>query len=70
VSTSNETMLICPFCGWKYRPREYQPALSPHEFVPHHPYPQPGGSWCPGTEQHPRNPETDRRRLWKDGGEP
>ena len=25
---------------------------------------------CPGSEQGPRNPGSDRRRLWKDGGEP
>lgn len=23
---------------------------------------------CPGSEQNPRNSETDRRPLWKDGG--
>lgn len=60
----------CPHCGWEYDPNQYPAVLLPCELVPHHAYPSPDGTWCPGTEQHPRNAETDRRPLWKDGGCP
>ena len=60
------SLLKCPCCGWNYDPDEYASAYAPRELVPHHAHPYPGGSWCPGSDQHPRNPETDRRPLWKD----
>jgi hypothetical protein len=64
-------MLMCPHCGWKYDPRTYtEPGDDgrPFALVPAHPRDGDMASnyECPGTEQHPRNPETDRRPLWKD----
>lgn len=51
----------CPHCGWRY-------AGSSDGLVPIHKWePEPGKSTrCPGSEQSPRNPESDRRPLWKD----
>ena len=70
-------MLMCPHCGWQYDPAAFvgKPGVprSPYALVPPHDMvgrtnddPDPGT--CMGEEQHPRNPETDRRPLWKDGG--
>jgi len=60
---------MCPHCGWRFD------ALLAHDnsgLVPHHAYPPTpvGGRLCPGSDQAPRNPESDRRPLWKDGGVP
>lgn len=61
-------MLMCPHCGWQYDPNDerYPPDTAPHELVPYHDDYPPLRSCCPGSKQHPRNPETDRRPLWKD----
>lgn len=62
---------MCPHCGWRYRWRDHE--TDPWGFVglvPIHGSPLPNAEPCPGTGQAPRNPESDRRRLWKDGGEP
>lgn len=70
-------MLQCPHCGWIYSPdeqaellRRRRLSLDVYALVPHHAYPATpvGGRLCPGSEQHPRNPEADNRPLWKDGG--
>lgn len=66
----------CPYCGWKY------PFV--HGLVPPHNYvvtavpsvvvsvPEDEAHLevrpCPGSQQAPRNPESDKRPLWKDGG--
>lgn len=61
--------MMCPWCGWRYNPAEFigKPGVkyNPHELVPPHP---PTGEPCMGVEQHPRNAESDKRPLWKDGG--
>jgi hypothetical protein len=49
-----------PHCGMRYPPRpglvpEHSAALGNSASCP-----------CPGSGQNPRNPETDRRPLWKD----
>jgi hypothetical protein len=55
---------MCPHCGWRFD------ALLAREcnLVPRHAYPPTpvGGRLCPGSEQGPRNPDSDRRPLWKD----
>lgn len=60
---------MCPHCGWRFD------ALLAHQnkfgagLVPEHAYPRygpVGGRLCPGSNQNPRNPESDRRPLWKD----
>lgn len=64
------SMLMCPHCGWEYNPLlvRYRRS-SPHELVPMHRFPRGRGQpECPGFRQHPRNPESDRRPLWKYGG--
>lgn len=66
---------ICPHCGWQYDPNDYaKPGDDGRSFalVPAHQW----KLWspvhgvievtCPGADQHPRNPESDRRPLWKD----
>lgn len=63
---------MCPHCGWVF-PTSLLPSAHPLPgLVPLHgsPGPLPSQPGCPGTGQVPRNPESDRRRLWKDGGEP
>jgi len=64
--------LMCPHCGWKYDPQWFsEPGDDgrPFALVPTHDW------WtthegvpveCPGSAQCPRNPESDRRPLWKD----
>lgn len=69
--SDNKSLLSCPHCGWKYDPAEFtQPGDDgrPYVLVPGHILSVPRLMDCPGTEQHPRNPEADRRPLWKDGG--
>ena len=61
-------MLMCPHCGWQYDPndKKYPAKTAPHELVPYHDENPPLRAVCPGSKQHPRNPETDRRPLWRD----
>jgi hypothetical protein len=60
----------CPHCGLVYDPAEAPSHLqSVGMLVPEH-FLGGGPERCPGSWQHPRNAETDHRRLWKDGGEP
>jgi hypothetical protein len=68
-------LLMCPHCGWKYDPQQYRRpdddgrafALVPaHDWQLWSPVRGQFGVECPGTEQCPRNPEADRRPLWKD----
>jgi len=71
--------LMCPHCGWKYDPQWFsEPGDDgrPFALVPTHAamsvaeinrdFSKAVFGPCPGSEQHPRNPESDRRPLWKD----
>jgi len=56
--------LMCPHCGWKYDPDvtlASSVGISGWELVPPHAYPATGiaGRLCLGSEQQPRNPETE-----------
>ncbi len=60
------TKLKCPHCGWEYTPTadgDY------YLNVPNHSWPPLARQVCPGSAQHPRNAEADRRPLWKDSTE-
>lgn len=61
-------MLMCPHCGWQYDPAEEEKRRKTfnHSLVPTHDYPKMCRSVCRGAGQIPRNPESDRRPLWKD----
>ena len=66
-------VLMCPHCGWQYDPARIRllcPDESPSVLVPDHVefWLEGVAFGCPGSRQHPRNPEADRRPLWKDGG--
>jgi hypothetical protein len=50
--------IMCPHCG--------QVFASSAPLIPTHDWPKPCRQVCPGSGQIPRNPETDRRPLWKD----
>lgn len=53
--------LMCPHCGWRYpvgRGRGLVPGHAVRGYRT--------GMYCPGSAQNPRNPESDRRPLWKD----
>lgn len=60
-------VLMCPHCGWQYDPEKHARLFpgepSPHELVPGHVEFWDGDTphGCPGSHQHPRNPESDRR---------
>lgn len=59
-------MLMCPYCGLIYDPNEVPWHLrSVAQLVPEH-FLGDGPERCPGSWQNPRNPESDRRPLWKD----
>lgn len=53
---------MCPHCGRLFKPEEVAGLIPVHTWHP------PIWPECPGSLQNPRNPETDRRRLW-DGSE-
>lgn len=56
------TLLVCPHCGWEFeRTRRHLNRL-----VPDHYWPAPFDALCPGSQQNPRNPDSDKRPLWKD----
>jgi hypothetical protein len=57
--------LQCPHCGWKYDPALRWGKQTPYELVPTHDFPV-FPEICPGSQQHPRNPESDKRPFWKD----
>jgi len=50
----------CPWCGWTYDPK-----TEGYGLVPLHSADDQTMN-CPGSEQNPRNAETDRRPLWRD----
>lgn len=64
------SLYMCPHCGWKYDPGAVprEGGISAYDLVPTHDWPQPCRQVCPGSRQTPRNAESDRRPLWKDGG--
>jgi hypothetical protein len=51
---------MCPHCGKVFDP------VKGDGSIPSHSWPEPLRQVCPGSGQHPRNPLTDRRPLWKD----
>ena len=53
---------MCPHCGWRF---DVLLAHENNDLVPNHFYPV-HGILCPGNNQGPRNPDSDRRPLWKD----
>jgi hypothetical protein len=53
------SLMKCPYCGREYSMRACRPLIPIHEF------PEPS-LVCPGSNQYPRNAESDRRPLWKD----
>lgn len=55
------SVFMCPHCGWTY-----QPDGDGWSLVPTHDFPKPARAVCPGSQQTPRNAQTDRRPLWKD----
>ena len=57
--TRPKILYMCPYCG------EISGRLKFSLIRIHH-FPLLSGEKCPGSEQIPRNPESDRRPLWKD----
>lgn len=49
---------MCPHCGWRFDIARGR-LVPPHGCEGH-------AVQCPGTGQNPRNPESDKRPLWKD----
>lgn len=63
-------MLMCPHCGMIYDRNEVPWHLRSVEgLVPEH-FLKDTTERCPGSWQAPRNPESDRRPLWSEGGVP
>lgn len=54
----------CPHCGKIFDGMKIATAKIPG-MIPTHDYPPPCRSVCPGSGQHPRDPN-DKRPLWKD----
>lgn len=54
---------MCPHCGWRF---DALLAHSNNSLVPAHEYPLGSRQSCQGSNQTPRNPDSDRRPLWKD----
>jgi hypothetical protein len=50
---------MCPHCGEVFVMEKASHLIPVHDF--------PNPSLCPGSGQYPRNPESDKRPLWKDG---
>jgi hypothetical protein len=63
VTKQRGNRYMCPHCG------EIFTRLA-DSLIPTHDFPKPCREVCPGSGQTPRNPDSDRRRLWKDGDEP
>ena len=56
--------LMCPYCGERFTRSELVRAMPIPSLIPMHYFDR---RECPGVGQNPRNAETDRRPLWKDG---
>lgn len=58
---------MCPHCGRLFTYAECGRADIAGK-IPDHAFPWTpvGGRLCPGSGQQPRNPESDRRPLWKE----
>ena len=54
---------MCPHCGWRF---DVRLSHKNNDLVPAHYYPAYSVLLCPGNNQGPRNPDSDRRPLWKD----
>jgi hypothetical protein len=61
ASKPRPTRYMCPHCGDIF-------ARLRDGLIPIHDFPRPGAGACPGSQQTPRNPYSDRRPLWKNGG--
>lgn len=58
--------LMCPYCGMVFEASmAYENPFGPG-LVPWHTFHR--MAECPGSNQRPRNPESDRRPLWSEGG--
>lgn len=74
------SVYMCPFCGRQYSARACKPLIPTHVFVTSGLRHMSAAALesgaaeeemeCPGSGQTPRNAESDRRPLWKDGGCP
>ncbi len=60
--------LSCPWCGWRFPAgRKAETGLVPvHMLLPEESGRLAAVEECPGSNQNPRNPESDLRPLWKD----
>lgn len=63
-----EPQVMCPHCGELFGYRALMKSAIAGK-IPTHDYQKPCRSVCPGSLQAPRNPQTDRRPLWKDDPE-
>ena len=59
-----KSLKMCPHCGRTFLPRKCKPLVPKHEWLPN--YYATESVACPGSEQHPRNADSDKRPLWKD----
>lgn len=59
VDEMRQIKFMCPHCG------EIFTRLT-NELIPTHDWPRPCRQVCPGSGQVPRNPDSDKRPLWKD----
>lgn len=57
-----DVKLMCPHCGLLFGYADLRDRLIPGHAVRGYKT----GMYCPGSNQNPRNPETDRRPLWKE----
>jgi hypothetical protein len=72
------SIMLCPHCGRLYSARACRPLIPEHTIAELRKNDQPMSdikevmtpTKCPGSGQVPRNAESDRRPLWKDGGSP
>lgn len=70
----------CPHCGREYSSRACKPLIPDHDFIARAASQMSGAAMdsgayeelvkCPGSGQTPRNAQSDKRPLWKDGGCP
>jgi hypothetical protein len=65
MTTRPRVQYKCPHCGFLYSPSRF---VGGWNLVPSHAFPEASQDVCPGSKQTPRNPLSDHRPLWKDGG--
>ncbi len=59
------SLLMCPHCGLTFVAVLVNHLIPVHSYVPEG---QTQAVPCPGSRQTPRNADSDKRPLWKDGG--